>query len=61
MLIAGPSIGHVTAVVMGEMQTCGEVQKAEVCINDSLLAQHQQGHLACCGLRAGALHLLQQQ
>lgn len=37
--------------------TCGEMQKAEVGINDSLLAQHEQRHFAGCGLCVGAFHL----
>lgn len=55
----GVQYGHVAPVVMG--LTCGEVQKAKVSIDDSLLPQHQQGHLACCGLCGGDLHLPQQQ
>lgn len=54
-----PLYGHVATSVVG--LTCGEVQKTEVRINDSLLPQHQQGHLACCCLCGGALHLPQQQ
>lgn len=56
-----PLSGCVAAVAVGGVQTCGEMQQAEVGVNDSLLPQHQQGHFACCGLRDGALHLPQQQ
>lgn len=54
-----PLYGCVATAVVG--LTCGEVQKAEVSIDDSLLPQHQQGHLTCCGLCSGALHLPQKQ
>jgi len=42
-------------------RACGQVQQAEVGVHNGLLPHRQQRHLGHCRLRAGRLHLADQE